>query len=321
MAAILRVVLGEDNVVVLDLPNGIPPELEYLKAEIKRQHDLLGNFRLQFRDARSLPCLTFGGPSGRLLQGSDDALSRASGTDILSSASSSNSTSSTNSGSSFLRSQPWPLTFTVPQFAFEIEHQLAEANDAYRKDGTPLSPSTRLRSGILDVLVKEIVKFKMYPENEDLEPVAQALVAKHPCLGNQGTGYGGWKISLGTNMNNYRQILRNAGYPELSLNSVKRKEERGASNLSPNQVKKPRKAEVNFLPNYPEGETTETLKAQRQALVLEHKQKNSNKNPQIKMKIERTFAYRRQEIISEMPFVTQLQNRWPALFTPSEVKY
>lgn len=40
MAAILRVVLREDNIVVLDLPNGIPPELENLKAEIERQHDL-----------------------------------------------------------------------------------------------------------------------------------------------------------------------------------------------------------------------------------------------------------------------------------------
>lgn len=36
MAAILRVVLGEDNVAVMDLPNGIPPELEDLQAEIKR---------------------------------------------------------------------------------------------------------------------------------------------------------------------------------------------------------------------------------------------------------------------------------------------
>lgn len=36
----------------------------------------------------------------------------------------------------------------------------------------------------------------------DLEQVARALVAKHPCLENQGTGYSGWKISLGTIMNN-----------------------------------------------------------------------------------------------------------------------
>lgn len=356
MAAILRVVLGEDNVVVLNLPNGIPPELEDLKAEIKRQHDFWGNFRLQFRDARfdndfvnlsstsllkdrstvkviyltnesgttpqngPLPCPTHRGASGHLLQGSDDALSSASDTDILSSASSSSLLSSPNSESS-LRSQPWPQTFTIPPFALDIEHQLAEANDAYRKDGTPLSPSTRVRSGILDVLVKEIVKYKMYPESEDLEQVSRALVAKHPCLGNQGTGYGGWKIRLGTKMNNYRQILRNAGYPELSVNSVKRKKERGASNLSPNQVKKPRKAELNFLPSYPEGETTDTLEAKRQELVLEHKQKNSNKDPLIKIKMERTFAYRRQEIVTEMPFVTQLQNRWPGLFTPSEVKY
>lgn len=46
------IVLGEHNGAVLDLPNGIPPVLEDLKAEIKRQYGLLGSFRLQFRDAR-----------------------------------------------------------------------------------------------------------------------------------------------------------------------------------------------------------------------------------------------------------------------------
>lgn len=127
------------------------------------------------------------------------------------------------------------------------------------------------------MLTKEIVKYKKYPENEDLENVVRDLVAKHPCLQSHGTGYGGWKIRLGTKMNNYHQILRNAGLPELSLNSVKRKKKEGASNLGPNQVKKPRKAVINFLPNYREGETIDSLEAQRQALVLEHKQKNSQK--------------------------------------------
>lgn len=40
-------------------------------------------------------------------------------------------------------------------------------------------------------------------------------------------------------------------------------------------MKKPHKAEVNFLPNYPEGETAETLEALRQALVLQRERRKT----------------------------------------------
>lgn len=50
MAAILRIILGEDYALKLSLPNGIPNSVEHLKEEITRQFGLTGNFRLQYRD-------------------------------------------------------------------------------------------------------------------------------------------------------------------------------------------------------------------------------------------------------------------------------
>ena len=39
----------------------------------------------------------------------------------------------------------------------------------------------------------------------------------------------------------------------------------------------------------------------------------------IKDKMHQTFSYRRQEVVQDMPMVAEFQNRWPALFTMSEV--
>nr|XP_043881857.1 uncharacterized protein LOC122769405 [Solea senegalensis] len=115
-------------------------------------------------------------------------------------------------------------------------------------------------------------------------------------------------------MANYRTRLRGIGCPELSINAMKEKD--GSLNHSPNQVKKPWNAEVNYCPGYPAGESKESLEAERQALLVEVKKKNQE---QIKNKMERTFAYRRQEIIQDMPFITELRSRWPALFSEREV--
>ncbi|KAK5930693.1 hypothetical protein CgunFtcFv8_026911 [Champsocephalus gunnari] len=46
------------------------------------------------------------------------------------------------------------------------------------------------------------------------------------------------------------------------------------------------------------------------------KKKNSQL---IKTKMEKTFSYRPQEILQDMPFITEFGERWPALFSDSEV--
>uniref|UniRef100_A0AAV2LRN8 Uncharacterized protein n=1 Tax=Knipowitschia caucasica TaxID=637954 RepID=A0AAV2LRN8_KNICA len=116
-------------------------------------------------------------------------------------------------------------------------------------------------------------------------------------------------------MANYRTKLRNIGCPELSINGVKQR--RGAVGKGPNQVKKPKKAEVNFCPAYPVNETKESLEKEREELTLEVKKKNNNQL--IGRKMEKTFAHRRRELIEDMPFIAEFKNRWPALFSENQI--
>lgn len=111
-----------------------------------------------------------------------------------------------------------------------------------------LNPSHKLKSDILESLAEQIIKFKAYPSNLEIESVAEALIKAHPWLREQGSssGYYGWKISLKYKMANYRTKLRNLGCPEISINSLKNKP---ADNYQPAyKVKKPQKGRSKFLP-------------------------------------------------------------------------
>lgn len=335
MASVLRVIFGTDNASKLHLPNGIPDSVEDLKEEIRRQLNVSDDFRLQYRDAdfdneyvnltstselkdkATVKVVYSPKTVDTTDQNLDESVSLCSDTtvdtDILSS---SESTSSGSSGSS-LRSQPWPKKFQIPLFSYDVQFQLERANHDFLSNGTLLNVSNKLKSDILQALADEIKKYKVYPSDAELDNVAEALITKYPCLKEQGSvaGYYGWKISLKYKMANYRTRLRNLGCPELDINSTK--EKRGSTNQHPNQVKKPRKAEVNYCPDYPVGETKDTLEEERKALTLEVKRKNNQQL--IKKKMERTFAYRRQEVIRDVPFIAEFKSRWPALFFESEV--
>lgn len=55
----------------------------------------------------------------------------------------------------------------------------------------------------------------------------------------------------------------------------------------------------------------------RIALLSEVKKKNNE--AVVKEKMHLTFSYRRQELVEDLPMVSDLQSRWPALFTVNEV--
>lgn len=107
--------------------------------------------------------------------------------------------------------------------------------------------------------------------------------------------------------------MRNIGCSELSINSHKRKGSVG----SPNQVKKPKKAEVNYCPDYPLGETKETLEHQRTVLLSEVTKRNNEQV--IRVLMDRTFSLRRHEVVEDLPSIGEFKNRWPALFNEREV--
>ncbi|XP_042611293.1 uncharacterized protein LOC109049315 [Cyprinus carpio] len=194
--------------------------------------------------------------------------------------------------------------------------QLQKGNDEFNASGTLLSLTPKLRSDILEGIAEEIIKYTAYPKDNQFEKVAEALIQTHPCLRENGTRTGccGWKHYIKIKMMNFRTKLGRAGHPEVTVNSLKNKQ-KGQGKPAAN-IKKPRRAEVNFCPNHPRGETNDNLEVERVALLTEVKKKNNE--TVIKEKMQRTFSYRRQEILQE-PMITEVRNRWPALFEIGEV--
>ena len=76
-------------------------------------------------------------------------------------------------------------------------------------------------------------------------------------------------------MGNSTTKLRSLGCPEVTVNSVKQKKPEESSPAR--NVKKPRKAELNYLPPYPTGETQESLEQERSLIIDESKQRDNAK--------------------------------------------
>lgn len=112
----------------------------------------------------------------------------------------------------------------------------------------------------------------------------------------------------------YRTHLRKLGCPEVTINSLKHKSEGKSSPAF--GIKKPRRSEVNYCPPYPTGESEKSLKSVRVELLSDFKKKKNKEV--VRMKMEKTFAYRRQEEVDAAPMIQDFQTRWPALFEVGE---
>ncbi len=119
------------------------------------------------------------------------------------------------------------------------------------RDKTYLHVPKDMKHEILEKLAETIYSFKSFPSDEDFRAVATALIQKHPCFTEPGssTGCNGWKNSIKYKMGNYCSKLRQAGSVDVAVNQRKRKGQAPQRNL-----KKPKRCEVNFLPNFPDGE-------------------------------------------------------------------
>ncbi|KAL7851800.1 hypothetical protein SRHO_G00175850 [Serrasalmus rhombeus] len=156
-------------------------------------------------------------------------------------------------------------------------------------------------------MAEAVFSYKAYPKDCELEKVACALVDKHPCLKAPGSngGWEGWKLSLKFKMANYRQKLRYAGCPEITVNF-----RQGSSRPS---LKRPQKSELNFLPDHPVGFSEEDLVKER-ALMEEEVKKKDMSLSVLNSKMEVTFSLRRKEIVADQPLVSTVKQRWPGLF-------
>ena len=81
--------------------------------------------------------------------------------------------------------------------------------------------------------------------------------------------------------------------------------------------KRPKKSEVNYLPPHPQGETEESLENERVELLNEVRKRDNCQL--IREKMAKTFSIRRQEVVNQEPAVSDLKERWPALFDAAQV--
>ncbi|KAL6489211.1 hypothetical protein MHYP_G00029520 [Metynnis hypsauchen] len=351
--ATLRVIIKHDAH-KLSLPSGIPDAVEELEKVVKEKFNLPANFALHYMDADFgdffsltttatlqdkdtikvvfvepllITLTAIDNPQG-MSTPSQDALSTLSSStslDALSTETSVNSSdaSSVQHGSSDdtvllsplktqgLRSQHWPTQFDIPDFPYDTELILLGGNEEFLKNGVLLNDHS-VRSQVSDTLVKKMFQHCAYPTSKQICAVAQALIEKYLCLREPGSlsGYDGWLSRLKNKMANYRRKLKQLGCPELAINSSQHKR--------PAAVKKPQKAELNYLPPFPPGESKQTLERLRVELLSDFKIRNNQKA--IAEKMARTFSCRRQEIVEDSPPVRDLLERWPALFGAIQVK-
>ncbi|XP_041851007.1 uncharacterized protein LOC121646185 [Melanotaenia boesemani] len=222
-------------------------------------------------------------------------------------------------GSLAQRSKGWPTEFAIPRFSSSTEILLQSGNEKFTCSGTLFGTKDliSLLPDILGRLAEVIYEYTAYPSSAQLSQVAEALTKKHPCLKEPGSFNGcyGWIQRLKYKMNNFRSKRRGLGFPEIEVNSLKRKpahEQAPAKN-----VKKPKKAEVNYLPPHPQGETSESLEKERVDLLCEVTKRDNCQV--VAEKMAKTFSLRRQEIIYEAPAIRDFMERWPALFDPTQI--
>lgn len=217
------------------------------------------------------------------------------------------------------RSSQWPEVFEIPKFQVDVEYRLRQGNLQYLRDATFLKVTKELKHDILEKLAETMYAFKAYPTKEDFETVAKALVQTHPCLKETGSpsGWNGWKNSLKFKMGNYRTKMRQLGRLDVTVNGGKRGSDTTNGDPPNTQIKKPKKGEIHFLPDFPEGMNDQNMEVAREVLVNEMKTKP--KESLVKKEMDVTFAFRRKEIVNEKPAISQVVHRWPALFTENQV--
>lgn len=333
---LLRVCISPGNIRRVQLPS--PPEsVDCLKDVLREKLGLQGQFSLQFEDPdfdnalcnlhsiEELPAdksvlkvvWDIASVDTEMPASEMSDTSSISSLDTASTSSHSDTLGSPNFYKK-LRTQkdlPEPGSIQIPKFSLDVELRLKKGNEIYKQTKTPIVPPREMRSAICSKIVESIFASDCYPEKSDVMLYAAALVEKHPCLTEDGpgTGYDGWIVSLWFKVGNYRNKLRKAGHAEVSVNKRKNDSEEGVKY----RLKKARRAEVNFLPPHPEGQSDDSLEDLRLQMIKETEKKKFDV-AFIKESMNVTFSLRRREVVDIQPLVTVLRHRWPALFFKDE---
>ncbi len=119
-------------------------------------------------------------------------------------------------------------------------------------------------------------------------------------------------------MGNFRSKMRNLGYPDVTINGGRRGTNNPEGMPSRKHIKKPKKCEINFLPNFPEGHNDDSLESVRKEIQDEMKTRTPSSSL-LAQQMDLTFALRRKEIVESAPAISDMLERWPALFREPQV--
>ncbi|CAL8258811.1 unnamed protein product, partial [Arctogadus glacialis] len=336
MALLLRVQIKPKLIRKFHLAQ-TPESVEHLQNELREKFGLEGGFSLQYEDPDFDNALTnlvdiVELPAERavlhILWDLDTSASDQSETQSNASVAPTTSSLDTVNSSSTLvghrhlrNTAEWPCPFPIPPFSYDVEFKLRQGNEVYEKTGKGITVTRNMKMCILEKLADAIFALRAYPDKHQIETVSSELVQKHQCLKEpgSGTGYQGWTISLRYKHGNYRSMLRHAGCNEVSVNRKTGREEDGERKVeSCWSLKKPKRGEVNYVPDHPENHDDDTLEGERSGMVNEMK-KRSKDMTFIRRKMDLTFSLRRKEIVDQQPMVSVIQERWPALFSEEQI--
>uniref|UniRef100_A0A3P8RY04 Uncharacterized protein n=1 Tax=Amphiprion percula TaxID=161767 RepID=A0A3P8RY04_AMPPE len=331
--ALFRVVISKDEARRVQLSH-VPETVDALIDAIKEKLQLQGDFVLQFEDPEFQNALCNLSeiselPPGRAIlhikwttvsqsgEYDSQSLGSISSLDTVSMNSSGNQTNSLSPLSRYWRSiSEWPDPFPIPTLSLDVELKLRKGNESYESNKIGIDVSRDMKIEILDKIAQAAFDIKAYPDHDELESIALALIAKYPCLKEpgRGKGYEGWLVSIRNKLNNYRAKLREAGCSEVSVN----KKRKADGDVTKYTLKRAKRGEVNHVPEHPEQHDDASLEEQR-LLLVEASKKARLDHSFIREKMDLTFSLRRREIVEEQPMVMEIQTRWPALFFKEQV--
>jgi len=199
----------------------------------------------------------------------------------------------------------WASPYKIPvhRFSFSLRNQLqkkAQLNWALRKE-------------LKDILVDDLLSFTAYPSKAQRDEVCSAVLSEFPHLREPiGSGFDGLSQSMKDRLKSARRDMAD---DVLEIKEVKRRKPMNC----PTTLKKPKKGEINWQPNYPEGEDEASVDRHIEFMLKESKKSpHCQESVVVSSKMDITFAARRQIINAKCP-IPQLRDRYPLLFSKNQI--
>lgn len=208
------------------------------------------------------------------------------------------------------RQRAWPARYELPiaRFSMRLTESLRKREPLNFKN----------KQELINVLGDDIYKITPYPTGKQLNEVACLLVTVYTHLREVlGSGHDAWKQTFENKMKKLRQDMKDTA--EVKRNAATK---RGKNNklVGPGRkASRAQKGEINWAPDVAEGEDETSLEHHANFLSKEMKKPHHLRNSaKIKAAMDATYPLRR-AFINDGPPLCDIKDRFPALFTTSEI--